>query len=338
MEKYWNLIRSEAQFKDESHFKLSEGEWISFEPLVNEHCLHGLIWSAHAKELPAYLEKKWKVQWQSQWLRNHLYLQEWKQLQTLAKAAHLQVRALKGAALLPILYPDLGSRQMSDLDLLIASKQLLQFVQILKELGYQEKETLMWQANHFKSIWTIEKASYQLVIELHTQVFASDSNIDSKNIESQNIESKECFWQFEPTFSDRLSTSDQLIHLVGHLASQHTFLKLFWLIDIDRWVRKFEQQIDWERVFNGCTQLHMRKALVATLWAARTYLHTPIPQQIELNPTWIQRMLLSEKFLWRKNLNINYYILKWNLKDSTKDFLGYTWCWFVAHVRYRLKL
>ena len=313
MKIFWNLL-SEGPTGD---VDLSAREWLGLEPLLAENQLDGLIYAKYGQALPSPMKEKFATRWKSQWLRNHLYLDVLKKLRELADQNNLNFITLKGAGLLESVYQDLGSRQMSDIDLLIPLGQVEQFEAVLKNNGFVKGQTGSWFANDYKSIFTIDISSFELVVELHTRLFY--------------LESSETQWQIDN--QKTLSPTDNLIHLVGHYSYQHTFLKLFWLIDIDRFVRRYSNEIDWARVESIAVKLRMRKAVHATLWVAHRYLQTPVPENMCSGRSLIQRLLLKEKFLWKKKFSLTYYILKFDIRDSGLDSVSYSFFWLLDKLK-----
>ena len=311
---YWNLLKTEP----DSSLVLSNADWMNLAPYLNDHRLEGFIYKHYAAVMPEALKKMLAPHWQAQWLRNHLYLEELRLIQHLADKFKVNLTVLKGAALIPEFYPDLGSRQMSDLDLLIPMDEFDRFKEMLSSQGYIEKQSDTWKANDFKATFLIHRQSFELVIELHSRLFFT---------ESPNRK-----WQVTQQSPKSLAPTETLIHLVGHFSYQHTFLKLFWLIDIDRFIRRHSANIDWVQFAQASDQLRMNKAMTATLWVAHYFLDTPIPKSMQKR-SFIQKIFLTEKFLWNKKFNLTYYILKNDLKDSFKDTANYSSLWAVQKIK-----
>lgn len=309
--KYWNLLKESP----ESGLELTAHEWQAFEPFLNDHRLEGYIFKNFGPLLNQDLKEKFSLQWQVQWFRNHLYLNEFQHINQLSKSAGLTLTALKGAAMLSDLYQDLGSRQMSDLDLLIPEAQIFLFQQLLLKNGYASVQSAAWKANNFKFTLTKKIQGFDLVVELHSQLFF--------------LENKSITWLTTTKDFTILSPTDHLTHLIGHFSYQHTFLKLFWLMDIDRWIRRKGTEIDWYRVLEVSGKLRMKKATNATLWMTHTFLGTPIPKSILRPLSLIQRIFLTENFLWHKKFNLTYYLIKYDLKDSAKDTFEYITLWII---------
>ncbi len=313
--KYWNLIKE----KPESGLELTAHEWLELMPYLMDHRLEGYIFKFFGSSLPTELKEKLSLQWQAQWLKNHLYLKELQEINQLARAANLTLTVLKGAAMLPTFYPDLGSRQMSDLDLLVSSTEIVAFQEMLIKKGYQEVKSAAWKANNFKFTLTKKVESFDLVVELHSKLFF---------LENQNV-----IWQSKGQELKLLTPTDQLIHLIGHYSYQHTFLKLFWLIDIDRWIRHYDTEIDWLRLVDISEKLRMKKATNATLWMTHKFLGTPVPENMQNPRSLIQTLFLAENFLWNPKFNLSYYLIKYDLKDSFKDSFEYSGLWMIHKIK-----
>lgn len=313
--KYWNLLKE----KPEPGLELTQTEWQFIKPYLTDHRLEGYIYKFFGPALPADLKENLSVQWQSQWLKNHLYLKELEELRKICKAGGLHFTVLKGAAMLPALYPDLGSRQMSDLDLLVSSPETIAFQNMLLENYYHQVKSTAWKANNFKFTYTKKIQAFDLVVELHNKLFLTES-LDN-------------LWESTGQDLKVLTPTDHLIHLIGHFSYQHTFLKLFWLMDIDRWIRRFEKDINWARLVNISEKLRMKKAVNATLWITHQFLGTPVPKGLLRPLSPVQKIFLTENFLWKTKFNLSYYLLKFDLKDSLKDTIEYSALWLIQKTK-----
>lgn len=259
-----------------------------------------------------------KEDWLAQSAHNLLALNELKKLGIRCAAIHIAPGLLKGFALVDDVYADLGMRFTSDIDLYVLAKDRPSVEKILENLGYSPLFEARWRANHYKSNWQRQiSPGVHVEIELHTQVFASDERVS---------------WHWLPASLQnftKLAPADMLVHLLGHLGHQHTFSRLFWLVDLDNVVRRFPQ-LDWDRVFLLASNLRHSASASAGLWACQTFLGTPVPE-CELRrygSTWRWRALIHDAFLfYPQRHRLRYYILKHILQESLCASLSYDWRW-----------
>lgn len=237
---------------------------------------------------------------------------------------------LKGPSLHEDIYEDIGQRAMSDVDLLVLGEDFEKAFHILIEDGYELKDEIKWKANDNKADFIKKnKDGFYLRIELHKTLYPRVENWD---------------YQFTPAKQEpyyKLGVEDHLVFLIYHLAYQHTFQKLHWLVDIDRYLRVFEKQINWEIVEKKMRRLKIETAYRSVLFACSCYLRTPVGNRM-LRLNIIQRFFfktfLTPEFLVKGwNLRLNYYFLKHFLKGSFIKAFEYNLLWGINNLQQKLK-
>lgn len=281
-----------------------------------------------------------KQHFHNQWLRNTYFieeLQEWG-----PKILQLKVTAtlLKGLALLTELYPHIASRSIADMDLLVDSASLTPMISFLQTQGYVMLSHGHWKGDSFKYTMAKMKSGVQLIIELHLKLFYFEKTAVN--------------WRYAPSQYPGFSTlerEDCLVHLSGHLGFQHTFIKLKWLLEIDRFICKYNLKIDWDRVFFISKSLGHIHSSQAVFFSAMKFFDSPVPVEF-LNAlekeginNRIWEGLLTEDFLWGpQRKRFRYFLVKHLLKDNLSKAIQYDALW-LAHffkrnlsVRFRKKI
>lgn len=307
-----NLLILNAILQHSAHSKLSA-----------EHHLQGIIYHQFQIE-----NQKNQIQYKKQWIHNTILLEELENMAPHVLALNLSTTLLKGAHLLLDLYPDLGSRFLSDIDILIEEKEYDHWVNLLTASGYKPVDVPTFFGNNFKSQWSKFRGDIEINIELHTKLFF--------HIKEEN-------WKLVPSSKvpyGQLSLEDTFIHLCGHLALQHTFLKLYWLFDIYFYVKKFGHEINWEEVKIKSKSSHLYQSVVMCLWSIHKYfiLDKKIASIFSLNESkWWQNYLTLDFFLFPDTNKLNYFLVKHATKDKITEALWYdlTWIW---HYKIQKKL
>lgn len=230
----------------------------------------------------------------------------------LAHFALLPVTVLKGPALLDSVYEDWGVRPISDIDLLVSPRREKLLSKALADAGYREMPEKKWRANAHKSVWRKAHGSVELTVEVHTKLFAS--------------EPPHFVWHKEHPAG--LNPESQLLHLIGHLAHQHTFIKLFWLIDIDRLLKKREGLFDWTQIASMARQLRLGRALDATLFVLNDLLENPYALP-PASRRW-KYLLDWDLLLSAREKTFSYQLLKHAVKDSWREAIRYDLEWLSA--------
>ena len=282
--------------------------------LFNEHHIEGLFYKKfnYAEGLSQY---------KKQWIHNQTILQVLDDLNTMLLTTKTKATLLKGSHLLLDLYTDIGSRFLSDIDLLISPLEIDIWEKILTEYGCTPILEKKFHANIFKAEWCKKVGEIEINIEIHTKLFF--------HLKSEK-------WELLPTpFSNltKLRDEDLLLHLCGHLAFQHTFLKLYWLFDIYFFYQLKHSTIDWDYLKLKSKSHHLYRSIQMCLWILDQYF------AIKMEVGVIELFELNKKFWWKKLLTINFlmyphhyrfqYLL---LKHATKNHLSqaflYDLSWF----------
>jgi hypothetical protein len=260
--------------------------------------------------------------WKSQHQRNTMAKEELTQIgQDLAKD-NIQVFILKGYSLMGEIYKDWGERFVSDIELLVSHDQLWRLTDILSLYGYKKRREARWLGNRYQHVFTKKRDDVEMSIEIHTQLFWHTQLNIKQAPEAATVAG---FYQLSP--------ENQLIHLCGHLAFQHAYSKLFWLMDIFKYVERFKDKIQWSLFWEQAEKANLYKSCYFTLFLC---------QKLGLN---IQTILYKAKkkkkvsvFFLKKLVNYSYLYnpqrfvvrnlaIQFLIKDSIFDNFRYAWAW-----------
>ncbi|MFT6070225.1 MAG: hypothetical protein ACJAT2_001780 [Bacteriovoracaceae bacterium] len=285
--------------------------------IVNEHMLLGWL-AGQGLPLDETLAHMAKSEFKRQWHLNQCYLDLLDELSAEFKNKSISPILLKGTVLLKEVYPDLGSRSMSDVDILITKEELPRAVEILKLKGFEEHNQQKWKANAHKAELVRIENGIELVVELHCSLFyhCDDPIWETVNYTESpyRVLKKEHFFLFQCT----------------HLGFQHSFLKLFWLLDIHYWLIK-NQEINEEEILKLARVHKVYNSLVFTLYFLNKYFSTPMGPQFQkafkrISP--IKKKIFSADFLIDPKRSMPQYLLIKHLcKDSLKESLTYDLGW-----------
>lgn len=285
-----------------------------FENLLNEHHLSGLFYKN-------FQFAQGKKRYKQQWLHNQMLMSVLNELDQKLGEEKINLIILKGAHLLLDLYPDFGSRFLSDIDILINVEDLPILQNILSEKGFSPILDETFYGNKFKKEWCKKIKEVEINIELHTKLF---------------FNSKKENWNTSLTpFKNilKLNLEDLFIHLCGHLAFQHTFIKLYWLYDIYFLYQEKKHEIDWAKVQTKSRALHLHRSVQMCLWLIKKHFDAPFSQEL------CEQFFLDKKFVWQFFLSVSflknpynnkffYYYLKHATKDHFLESCFYDLSWF----------
>ena len=194
-------------------------------------------------------------------VRNLIFLKETKGVLSALRQDHVPIILLKGIALAEMVYPHIGMRSMTDIDILIKEKDLPLVSQRLLDLGCQLKPGIIPPTY-------IKECKISIVIELHTQI--------------PYLQEKEIWGKLMPVIIDgengyTLSLEQNIIYLCYHLAVCHANSDRKWLEDIHRIITHFSKDIDWNELGNKIKNYRLEAPCYYTILKTREVFQSHLP-------------------------------------------------------------
>lgn len=252
------------------------------------------------------------------------YLNTWAHNEELLKIAHdlsdkfSDIIFLKGISLIGDVYPDLGARFMSDIDILCPHRCLDELSYYLEKQSFNIMSKKNWYGDDFKIEFNKIENGRELNIEIHTDLFFHARNIQ---------------WNMKNDRLNKLSLEDNLCHIIGHCGFSHNFQKLYWLIDIYLYIKKYGDSIDRQKLMIRLKELRITKVFEATLYILDNYFDLPKKWKL-LYKKQFYFFLIDEDFLLNPNQSgFKQYLLKHLLKDSFCDSIRYDFYWLMYKVK-----
>jgi len=214
-------------------------------------------------------------------LAQHKYC--FRELARCLKAMDVPVILLKGAALLPAVYNDLGGRPLLDFDILIHRRDLDKVTGRLVDLGYKSHGAY---GPHVNSVSFISHEETVLPLEVHWHI----ENAMFPNFEMFKIER---MWQAALPVKLAVSEANliedcqvlifaphhQLLHLTVH-ALRHHYDRLLLLYDIHKVIGHYGEGLDWETLVREAKEFHLTRPLFYGLYLTKLLMHTDVPQHV----------------------------------------------------------
>lgn len=253
--------------------------------------------------------ESFKNVWIQNWHRNDLAL---KTLVDMLDLSTLQFSPvlLKGAALLGEVYEDMGSRFMSDIDLLIHPTDFVEVEKQLVKSGFKLINSKKWKANNFKSEWSIHIGETEICFELHSKLYYHcDNEYESFEKEASHLDGYL-----------RLGKLDQFIHLSTHYAFQHTFQSLYWGFDLFFFSQKYLETLEKSKLLIRAKEF---KVLNSTLFCLGV-LNDHFNVHIDIHKEHLTSKKIDADFLWsEERRSFEYLKVKHQTKDSFIQALEY---------------
>jgi len=312
-------------------------EWVLNDPVVG--CFTPAL---HILDLEGYLQLSNTLRQKTReiyWINTGLWLKREHQLKEILdklEQENIEFVPLKGAALLKTIYPKVGLRTMTDIDILVRPIDFLKAARIFAEDNLQpgwsvESEDLFGFASLPPEFWPGELSfsnQQHLRIDLHQEMvtyhwfrLAFPVDIDSVWERCVRIsDSDEHYWK------TMLSPNDMLMNMCLHLAL-HGLQVIKNFYDVDLFLRNLPTDWDWKRFISiiKCTQLC--SASYHTFTFCQEFFRTPIPADVlsALKPArfdiWQIQSLITPKDILenRRKLGLRYpSLVKFALFDGNK--------------------
>ena len=229
---------------------------------------------------------------------NQILFGEIKGIIEVLESSGIRTLLLKGAALSLRFYCSSALRSMSDVDLLIETKNIFRAVEILKKNGWQTtQENLPMLTQIIHACGFINHDGREL--DLHWNLLPSCWNAN-KNL---------TFWEsavpleFNGSPTLALCATDQLFHVCCHGARANINAPIRWIADAIMILRSSGAEIDWQRLLDLASERRFNVALYLSLKYLKENFAAEVPSEflrkIAAAPvTNLERMsfrLLSEK-------------------------------------------
>ncbi|MBD3379965.1 MAG: hypothetical protein GF408_05825 [Candidatus Omnitrophica bacterium] len=232
---------------------------------------------------------------------------------------------LKGFPFAVDVYEDPSLREFSDVDVLV--RDMDAFGRVLSEEGFHPDDNE--EDDGYRSQRTYADKD-GLVIDAHVDAIG-------RRLHSEMTGLGEGMWEGARHLEYgglKLKTPDlehTLIFQAVHLAMHHGFSGLKWLVDINEFVRRYENEIDWERLLELCSKYKVKRPVYYTLLFTRDLFDTPVPEKVLDRFSRVRRPL--DRWLFRKIKNSfgTDYLAELFMFDTIADTVKFVFLSFVKY-------
>ena len=194
----------------------------------------------------------------------------------------IPVIVLKGPSLSRY-YPKEELREYNDLDMCIRKNDLDRAEKCLLENGYVylEPHLLEHQKQHMGEIGFIRKDPPYITTEIHWDLINSPSLQRSTHLDLQDFWDHRTVVKTAGSEFDTYSSEYQLLFLSIHMAYQHQYDRLIWLIDSLMLVEQEGHAYDWDLIVRKSEQYGIEIAVYYIFHLMEQLFGKPIPSRIE---------------------------------------------------------
>ncbi|MGC9367797.1 MAG: nucleotidyltransferase domain-containing protein [bacterium] len=220
--------------------------------------------------------------WRTTAAKNMVLFHQLKDILKKFRENKINSMVLKGAYFADKLYPSIGSRPMSDIDILIYPKDQKKADEILTKSGYYCRWNKTWIDKFHYHYGYFPPLKNQFFLEVHW-LLAKPEPYFTQNI--KNIFQRAEEYEIEGEKTKVMSPEDQVVYLSIHHAWSHGFsVNLIQLFDLVLIFEKLE--IDLNKLVNISKQYHAEKAVYITLKVVNKLFKNSIDSNVikKLNP------------------------------------------------------
>lgn len=229
--------------------------------------------------VPAWVMERLRQTYLTATARNMVMLHHAEKILKGLKERDIKVIVLKGLYLVEHVYPQIGLRIFSDLDLLVRKERLAETLRLMQSLGYRLST---WydpgaQNTDIKHLPPLEKPDHP-TIELHWTILEEDEpfTIDVEGLwqraEQANVAGVEAL---------ALDLEDLLLHLSMHFTYQHRLRAgLRNLYDIAEVLRQNADQVDWQKLIGKAREWGIERVTWLTFRLLGEITGVAVPEQV----------------------------------------------------------
>jgi len=195
------------------------------------------------------------------------------ELQSIVEITHqrgINIVVLQGMGLIQTIYPDIGLRPMTDIDLWVPNKDFRACFEILKRIGYNQDP-----------LYPGTFRNGAAVLDIHSHLFWAERIRSRKRILS--VDERVIFDASIPLRQDLpgaliLNPYDQVLYLGLHVL-KHNADRLIWLVDIKLILERFEFT-DWQKLMERSIDLGLSRSLTYILYLLDCLLRYSPPSEV----------------------------------------------------------
>ncbi len=219
--------------------------------------------------------------------RNTLLLTELNRIAPTLQDDGISVVAVKGAALVCQLYPNIGLRPMSDIDLLVPRSEVDKAARILEDRGYERTVVQSERLNRLigTQLGFAAKSGPDLRIEVHWSLVAG--TLDRRTPDIGWFWSQTESFQMTDGSESRplltLTPTAHLLYVAAHAVLEHGIsgVRLLWLHDVHLILDRWASQIAWDDLFSRAAAFGWVPTLTTALRATVARFGTLLPEEVE---------------------------------------------------------
>lgn len=286
------LCRTLVQQVTSDHWDvLSRAEWLSWVAIAEREGVAPLLyWQFKQQGWPSNTPDEARTRltraFYATSAQNMLLLAELDRVISALNRDDIAVVAVKGAALVYQLYPNIGLRPMGDIDLLVPKLDIDRAARALENMEYER--TVVQSERLNRSIGTqlgfTAKSGSDLRVEVHWSLIAGA--LDRRAPDMNWFWSRTKSFQRADARESRalltLTPTAHLLYVAAHAMLEHGLsgVRLLWLYDVHLMLSHWASQVAWDELFDRARAFGWADALITTLRMTVSHFGTELPEAI----------------------------------------------------------
>jgi Uncharacterised nucleotidyltransferase len=254
-------------------------DWSSLVMLADEHGMLPLL-AARLRDLdegivPPAIRQKLQDAQRAQTIFTLSLTAELFRLLDRFAAAGIETLLTKGPVLAERCYGNPGSRQYTDLDLIVRGKDIQRSTEAMTALGYEPKISLKAiAAKKFPGEYVFTRRETKLLVEFHTE---HTFRYHPRPLPVEKLFERRACVRFDGHDVPALSVEDELILICIH-GAKHFWTRLAWVADVAALVSR--QKVDWIRTMAAGREVGAERMLRVGLRLVADVLGVSLPAAV----------------------------------------------------------
>ena len=231
-------------------------------------------------QIPEDFMEAYRAEYLAIEIKNTLYMKEAERVDEICRGSDIDYVMMKGAALIESVYKDKGVRPLSDIDLIVASRekaaQLIEGMQVKKGSGINFAKRYK---DYVRMICPVYNKQYDEHFEIEVYFPVAESFYPLPEL-IFNISHR----LFKKTHrTNNITVPDPSLHfliLLVHQLHHHLGARLIWSLDMACLVNENLDVMDWDVIIYECRRMEFKDALFHILQMLKTTFGVDIPERV----------------------------------------------------------
>jgi len=263
----------------EELFGSGQIDWRHLQELADDHGvlpqLAARLREVHETFVPAAVRQQLREWQRSQTVFTLSLTAELFRLLDRFAAAGVEVMLTKGPVLAARCYGDPGSRQFTDLDLIVRGKDIRRATEVMTALGYEPKIPIAAiEAKKLPGEYVFTRHDTGLLAEFHTE---QTFRYHPRPLPLERLFERRSFVCFDGRDVPALSVEDELTLICIH-GAKHFWTRLMWIADVAALISR--QAVDWNLAMIAAREVAAERMLRVGLLLAADVLGALLPDQV----------------------------------------------------------